>query len=121
MKDHLAFRFTPEESHGQTAAQFASLGFIANGAVEAHAQNMQFRFGHGAFEPEQEPVVKQPGMVEAIQIADESVGHATQLQQPIPFGIVARDARGFQAEDDPDLAHGDLVGHLRKPASSDNA
>ena len=96
MKDHLPFAFTPEESDGQTASEFSSFGFIANGAVEAHAQDVQFGFGHGAFESEQKAVIEQAWMIETVKVADERVGDATQLQQPIPLGVVARNARRFQ-------------------------
>ena len=60
-------------------------------------------------------------MIEAVQIADERVGDATQLEESIPFGVVACDARGFQTEDDAHLAHGHFMGHMGKTVASDEA
>src|SRR6266404_1164395 len=96
MKDHLPFAFTPDESYGQAATEFSSVGFIANGAVEAHAQDVQLGFGHSAFESEQKAVIEQAWMIETVQVTDQRVGDATQFQQPIPLGVVARNARSFQ-------------------------
>jgi hypothetical protein len=45
MKDHLALALAPEQPDGQTTAQFSTLGFVENGAIEAHPQDVQFRFG----------------------------------------------------------------------------
>src|SRR5512145_1204582 len=53
-------------------------------------------------------------MIKSIEIANERVGDATQLQEAIPLRVVAGDAGSFQTENDADLAQADFLGHLRK-------
>ena len=58
MKNHLAFAFAPEQAHGQPTAQFSAFGFVADRAIEAQAQDVQFGFGHGAFKSQQQPIIE---------------------------------------------------------------
>jgi hypothetical protein len=51
MKADLAIGLTPNEADRQTAAQFASRGLIADSAIEASPQHMQFGFTHRTLEP----------------------------------------------------------------------
>jgi len=55
MKDHLPFAFTPDESYGANRAGSFRVGFIANGAVEAHAHPVHLRShqAHDRLLPEQ--------------------------------------------------------------------
>ena len=114
MKAHFPVGLTPNQADGQTTAQLAALGLVTNGAVESQAQHVQFGFGHGAFETEEESVVEQARVIKSVEITDEGIGDRTEVQQPIPLGVVACDPRRFQAEDDADLPHGHVVGHLGK-------
>ena len=50
---------------------------------------MQLHFGHGALHPQDEPVVEQRRMVDAVGVGDQGVGHPGQLEQPVPVGVVA--------------------------------
>ena len=76
---------------------------------------MQFRLGHGALESKHEAIVEQPRMVESVGIADQRIGRPAQVQQSIPIGIVARQARDLQREDDAHLSKRDLSGQLGEP------
>ena len=49
-------------------------------------------------------------MIDAIAVADERVGDAAQFQQAIPIGIVPRQARDFQAEDNTHVRHRHFAG-----------
>ena len=69
---------------------------------------MQFGLGHGAFHAQQHPVVEQSGMVDAVGVGDQRVGHPGQVQQPVPVGVVAGQSRAFQRQHDPDLPQPDL-------------
>ncbi len=77
MKEHLAIVFTPNQADRQTATQFAASGFIADPAVKPGAQHVKFRFGHRTLETEQESVIEQSRMIQAVLIADEGVRHTT--------------------------------------------
>ena len=60
-------------------------------------------------------------MINSIEIPDQRIGDGAQIQQPISFGIVARDLRRFQAENDTDLAYRYFMGHLGKAVPIDHA
>jgi hypothetical protein len=108
VETHLAIGLPPHQPDGQPTAQLSAGGLVADAAVEAGAQHMQLRLGHGALESEHEPVVEQPGVVEAVGIADQRIRGPAQVQQPVPIGIVARQSRHLQSEDDPHLAQRNL-------------
>jgi hypothetical protein len=71
---------------------------------------VQFRLAHGAFEPEQQPVIEQRRVIEAIGIADQRVGEPGKVDQAIPFGIVARQTRDFETKHEADMGERHLGG-----------
>src|SRR5450432_786152 len=100
MKEDLAILFSPNEAHWQAPAQFTASGFVANAAIEAGPNNMQLRFAHGALQPEQQAIVEQRGMVDAVVVSDKGVGDAAKFQQTIPICVVSRKTRNFQSKND---------------------
>src|SRR5580658_2984744 len=108
MEQDLTISLTPDEARRYTAAQLASGGLMANPAVETGPQNVQFGFRHGALETEHEAVVEVARVVEAIGVGDQRSGQRAEVEQTVPVGIVARQARDFQTQDDADPAHGDF-------------
>ena len=76
MKENFPVVLTPNQSHRQAAAQFAPSGLVANASIQPRPQDMQFGFGHGALESEQQPVVEQSRVIQAVLVADERVGDA---------------------------------------------
>ena len=40
----------------------------------------------------------------AVSIADEGIGSAAEVEQPIPVGVIARQPRDLQSEHDANLA-----------------
>ena len=54
----------------QSSAEFTACCLVANAAVEAGPQHMKFGLAHGALEPEQEPIIEEGWMIDAICIAD---------------------------------------------------
>ena len=65
---------------------------------------MQLRLTHGALEPQHQAVVEESGVVYSIGIADQGVGHPTEVEQSVPIGIVACQARDFQSQHDTRMA-----------------
>ena len=100
----LAVGLTPHQPDRQAAAQLAAGGLVADPAVEAGAQDVQLGLGHGALHAQQQPVVEQPRVVDAVGVGDQRVGHPGQVQQPVPVGVVAGQPGHLQRQHDPDLA-----------------
>src|SRR5580693_6817774 len=57
-----------EEAHGKWQLQFPSLRFVEQAAAHASLHHVQFGFAHRTFQPEQKPIIKMGGIVEAILI-----------------------------------------------------
>ena len=76
MEQDFTIGISPDETHGQTAPQLAARGFVANAAVQPGANDVEFRFAHGSFETEQQAIVEQCRMIDAIVISNQSVGQA---------------------------------------------
>ena len=75
---------------------------------------MEFRLRHRSLQTEEQSVVEESRMVESVLIADEGVGDAAQIQEPIPVGIVPRHPGDFDGENEPDVAQPHLSRHQGK-------
>jgi hypothetical protein len=111
MEEDLTILFPPEKANREASAQLSPGGLIANASFESGTDDMQFSLGHGSFESEKEPIVKESRMVEPIFIADLSVGDAAQIEEPIPIGIIAGYSGDFDGENKADVTQGHLCGH----------
>lgn len=70
-----------------------------------------------SIQAEQQPVIEQRRMIDAVAVADERVGDTTKFQQPIPVRVVPGEARDFQSENDAHMGQGDFASQARKPGS----
>ena len=48
-------------------------------------------------------------MINAVIVANESIGHTAEFQQAIPIRVVPREARNFQSENDAHVGQGDFA------------
>ena len=71
--------------------------------------------------PSKQTVVEQRRMIDAVGIADQRVGEAGEIDEAMPIGIVARKARHFEAEHEPDVGERHLGGETRKAGSCNRA
>src|SRR5271157_6080763 len=83
----LAIGLAPDKANRQASAQFATRRLVANAAVEAGPQDMQLGFAHGPLEPEQEAIVEEGGMIDAVGVADQRIGESAQLDEAMPIGV----------------------------------
>src|SRR3990172_3558325 len=104
MEEDVAIFFTPDEANGQPPAQLSAGGFIANSSFEPGADDVEFRLRHGTLQAQKEAVIEEAWMVDAVFIADQSVGDAAQIEEAIPISIVAGDSGDFNREDETDVA-----------------
>ena len=98
VETNLAVLLAPDKANRQAAPEFAACRLIANAAIEARAQYVQLCFAHGALQAQQQPVIEHRRVIEAVAIADQRVGEAGEIDEAIPFGIVAGQARDFQTQ-----------------------
>src|SRR5215469_619262 len=53
-------------------------------------------------------------MIDTISITDKGIGGAAEVEQPIPVGVIARQARDFQSQDNAHAPERDFSGHVSK-------
>ena len=66
MEQHLAILVAPDKADRQAAPELAAFCLIANAAVETRAQHVKLGFAHSAFETEQQAIVEERGMIDAV-------------------------------------------------------
>src|SRR5579862_2155192 len=89
VKADIAILLAPDEAHGKAAPQFAARRLVADAAVEAGTQHMQFGLAHSALEAKQQAVVEQRRVIDAVGVADQRVSEAAEIDEAVPIGIVA--------------------------------
>jgi|SRR5215831_10862722 len=121
METNLAVLVTPHEADREPAAQLATRGLVANAAEQACAQHMQLRLTHRALEAKQQSIVEHGRVIDAVGVGDQRVSEAAEVEQAIPIGVVAREARDFKAEHDSDMSKCYLRGEPRETIALDDA
>ena len=90
IEEDLALVLAPDQPDRQRLAQLPALGLVADPALQPRAEHVQFGLAHRAFEPEQQPVVERPGVIQPVAVADHGVGHAAQIQQSVPVNVLGQ-------------------------------
>src|SRR6516165_7826237 len=86
MEQHLAILVAPDKANRQAAPELAAFCLIANAAVETRAQHVKLDFAHRALETEQQAIVEERGVIDAVGIANERVGQAGEVDETMPIG-----------------------------------
>src|SRR6266508_3124345 len=69
---------------------------------------MEFCFAHRSLEAKQKSVVEVRWIVHAVFVQNECVGKGTDLQEPMPVGIVPCEPGHFEPHDDTGAVHPDV-------------
>ena len=80
--------------------------------MQAKPDLMQFRFTHDAGQAEQQTVMIGTRVEQPLAIGDQHAEQRAQFQQLMPVAIVARQARGVEADDQAGMAEADLGDQL---------
>jgi hypothetical protein len=92
MKQDFPILVSPNQTNRQAAAQFAASSFVADASVQPSADDVQLGFAHRALEAKQQAIVEQRRVIDAVVIANESIGDTAEFQQAIPIGVVPGEA-----------------------------
>src|SRR5262249_36183055 len=79
MKQNLTVGLTPHEAHGQATPQLATCRLIANPAFQPGSERLQLGLAPRPLQPEQQTVVEQRRMIDAVGIPDQRVGKAGKI------------------------------------------
>jgi hypothetical protein len=80
---HLA-RGALEIAARQVEAELTSLGLVPAPLLEPGTHDVQLGLAHRALEPEQQPVVVEGRIVDAIAVGDQRAGERADLEQVVP-------------------------------------
>src|SRR5262245_63809343 len=117
MKQNLTVGLTPHEAHGQATPQLATCRLIANAAVETGSEHMQLGLAHRPLQPEQQTVVEQRRMIDAVGIPDQRVGEAGKIDEAMPVGVVAGEPRHLETEHEADAGERNLSSETSEAGS----
>src|SRR5262249_16007710 len=109
----------PTESHGDRNPQLSTSGLLADGFDRALAKQGRFKLTHCTLQPENQPVINQVRIVDAVQIYNDRTHHPTKLDQMVPVTSIACQSRGLETEDGAYFAATDL-GHQTLKAGAIN-
>src|SRR4051794_39430813 len=101
--------------------QLAASGLLTQGLQGALTQDGKLHLAHRPLHAQQEPVVRQPRIVNAILVGQQASDQAAELQQRVPVPAVAGEARGLDREHDTDLGFADRHQQALEPRSCDAA
>ena len=90
VEQDLALFLAPDQPDRQRLAQLSARGLVADPALQPRAQHVQLGLAHRALQPEQQPVVERARVIQPVGVADHRVGHAAQIQQPVPVDVLGQ-------------------------------
>src|SRR5262245_33423343 len=80
---------------------------------------MQLGLAHCSFETEQQAVIEQRRVIDAVGVSDQCVGQSGEINEAVPIGIVASEARNLEPKNKPDAGECDLSGEACKAGACD--
>ena len=104
-----------DQADREGEGELAAAGLGQDPAAHPGAQEMEFEFRDLAFHSQQDAVVEDGRVIQAVLVADERVGVGADLDELLPVGGVAGQPGAFQAEHDAGPAEGDLGDQLLEP------
>jgi hypothetical protein len=106
---HLA-RGALEVAARQVEPELAPLGLVPAPLLEPGAHDVQLGLAHRALEPEQQPVVVERRVVDAVAVGDQRAGEGADLEQLVPVAAGPGEPRHLEPEHQAHVAEPDL-GH----------
>lgn len=88
----------PAKSDGQTETQLAAACLHSDGFHGSLPEQVEFELRHGSLQSEQEAIIHQAGIVDAVGVDDHSAYEPAELDQVMPIASVAGESGGFDAK-----------------------
>jgi len=63
-----------------------------------------------SFQSEDQAIIEKSRMTDSVAISDQRIGHAAQIEQAIPVGVVTRQPGNFQPQHDAHVAQSHFRG-----------
>ena len=105
-----------DEADRQGERQLAALGLSEEAGSQATADRVQFKLRYRPLQPQKQPAVGAARIIDPVTIGDEAVAQAADIQERVPVGAVAREARHVNRQDQPHLTEPDPTNEFLKAA-----
>src|SRR5215203_1324292 len=106
-----------DKTDRQSKSKLAALGFCQKACSQAAADRVQFKLGDGPLQTEEQATIGAAGVIDPVSIGDEAGAQPTNVQEWIPVGTIAREARHIDRQDEPDFAEPDPANELLEAAA----
>jgi len=93
---------TPAEARWQSEAKLAPAGLGIAGGQAPLPQKVEFVFRHGSLQPQQQPIIHQAWIVNALGVNYQGPGQGAEINQMMPVPAIARQPGSLDAIDRPD-------------------
>ncbi len=107
IQDGLAGR-AADVADRQRDGQLAALGLGEPARQHPLPDQVQLCLAHRSLQPQQQPVVIDPGVIDAVGIGEQHAGQRAQLQQLVPVPAGPRQPGHLDTQDDAHTSHRDL-------------
>jgi hypothetical protein len=104
-----------EGSDRHTDPQFAATSFCDRSVDQPTSHHGQLELAHRTLEAEQQPIVGQARIVDAVGVKHSRADEPAQLEEVVPITSVASEPGSFEAEDRADYALADLPDERLEP------
>ena len=93
----------PDVAGGNDGEQLTAAGLVQPPVREPLLQEVQLGLAHGPFQPQQQPIVVQGRVVDAVLVGQQGVENRAPLQKMIPVGVGPGQSTDLEAKDDSDV------------------
>src|SRR3984885_4190067 len=105
------------EADRQGESELAALGLGKKTGSQATSDCVQFKLRYCSLQSQKQPAVGAGRIIDAVAIGNEATAQATNIQQRVPVGAVARQPRHVDRQNQPDLAEPDPADEFLEAAS----
>src|SRR2546422_824781 len=105
----------PSETDWQSELEFPAASFLANRLQRSLPLQVQLELAHRSFEPQQEPIVEDARIVDAIWIDHDGAHQAAEFDEMMPVPTVTGQAGSLNAKNGANLPRADFRNQMLKP------
>src|SRR3984893_17068701 len=103
-----------DEPDRQRDGQLTAARLVEEPAQQACPEHMKLGLADGPFQAEKEPVIEVRGIIHTVLIPYQAAGESAQLEQPLPIGVVARQTRNLEPQNDTGVTQCDFTDQVLK-------
>ena len=121
MEEHLAVLIAPDEANRQATPSSPRAALLRMPPLRRTRKTCSSASLIVPFQSEQQTVIEQRRVIDAIGIADQRIGETGEINEPVPIGVIASEPRHLEAEHKTDACERHFGGEAGKARSCHRA